>query len=119
VPAEEQLRPEWREVAVSYTRENARLRKLRSDADLGVPYWLVSDTDLRSLMRQAGIDLLVLGANAPGREVFATFPGGRLIAFSAVGFNQQRTRATVALQFDCFRRPRTGRRTRFANNVSK
>jgi hypothetical protein len=41
-------------------------------------------------------------SNAPGADVFARFPGGRLIALSAVGFNTEKTRAMVAIQADCF-----------------
>jgi len=40
--------------------------------------------------------------NAPGGSVFSRFPGGRLITLSAVGFNAERTRAMVTVQYDCF-----------------
>jgi hypothetical protein len=34
--------------------------------------------------------------------VFRSFLGGRLVAFSAVGFDEKKTRAMVTVQYDCF-----------------
>lgn len=102
-PDEKTVPIEWRHVVASHRKENARIRTLRSDADLGRPYSLVSMADLRSMMRKAGYDLSKFsGQQSPGTEVFRHFPGGRLVAFSVVGFNEQKTRAMVTVQYDCF-----------------
>ena len=59
--------------------------------------------DLRSLMRTAGYDLSTFsGQQSPGADVFRRFPGGKLIAFSAVGFDEQKIRAVLTVQYDCF-----------------
>ncbi len=87
----------------NHKKENAGIRALRPDAELGRPYSLVSIADLRSLMRSAGYDLSKFsGQQSPGGQVFRGFPGGRFIAFSAVGFDEQKTRAMVTVQYDCF-----------------
>jgi hypothetical protein len=96
------LQPEWRRVVQSYRKENARVRIIRSGFNLGVPYSIVTVAQLRQLMRDAGYSKQSPQSNALGSDVFARFPDGRLVAFSAVGFNAERTRAMVAKQFDCF-----------------
>lgn len=102
-PDEKDVPPEWRPVLANHKKENAGIRALRPDADLGRPYSLVSIADLRSLMRKAGYDLSKSsGEMSPGAQVFSGFPGGRLVAFSAVGFDQQKTRAMVTVQYNCF-----------------
>jgi hypothetical protein len=102
-PEEKAVPPEWRRVVANHKKENARIRTLRPNAELGRPYSLVSIADLRSLMRGAGYDLSKFsGQQSPGAQVFRGFPGGRLVAFSAVGFDEQKTRAMVTVQYDCF-----------------
>ena len=102
-PDEKAVPPEWRPVVANHKKENAGIRTLRPDADLGRPYSLVSIADLRSLMRKAGYDLSKFsGQQAPGAQVFRGFPGGRLVAFSAVGFDEQKTRAMFTVSSDCF-----------------
>jgi hypothetical protein len=101
-PDEKAVPPEWRPVVANHKKENAGIRALRPSADLGRPYSLVSIADLRSLMRSAGYDLSKFsGQQSPGAQVFRGFPG-RLVAFSAVGFDEQKTRAMVTVQYDCF-----------------
>jgi hypothetical protein len=57
-------------------------------------------------MRGAGYELgKFSGQQSPGSEVFRSFPGGRLLAFSAVGFDERKTRAMVTVQYDCFPGP--------------
>ncbi len=94
--------PEWRPVVESYRRENARVRIIRTGFNLGVPYSIVTLAQLRQLMRDAGYSKQSPASNGLGSDVFARFPGGRLVAFSAVGFNADRRRAMVAMQYDCF-----------------
>jgi hypothetical protein len=102
-PAEESVPPEWRSALANHKRNNVRTRTLRSDADFGRPHTLVSMVVLRSLMRTAGYDLSRFsGQQSPGGGVFRGLPGGKLIAFSAVGFDEQKTRAVVTVQYDCF-----------------
>ena len=102
-PDEKDVPPEWRRVVANHKKENAGIRTLRPDADLGRPYSIVSIADLRSLMRNAGYDLSKFsGQQSPGAQVFRGFPGGRLVALSAVGFDEQKTRAMVTVQYDCF-----------------
>lgn len=102
-PEEKAVPPEWRQVVANHKKENAGIRALRPNAELGRPYSLVSIADLRSLMRGAGYDLSKFsGQQSPGAQVFRGFPGGRLVAFSAVGFDEQKTRAMVTVQYDCF-----------------
>ena len=104
VPQEKdkKLQPEWRSVVWSYRRENARIRIIREGFDFGVPYSIVTGAQLRQLMRDAGYAKQSPLSNASGADVFARFPGGRLVALSAVGFNTDKTRAMVAIQADCF-----------------
>ena len=97
----------------SYRRENARVRIIRDGFDLGLPYSIITMAQLRQLMRDAGYSK-PSGSNAPGADVFARFPGGRLVAVSAVGFNAQKSRAMVAVQFDCFPSWTPGTGTRYA-----
>jgi hypothetical protein len=102
-PDEQPVPPEWRPVVANHKKENAGTRTLRPDADLGRPYSIVSIADLRTLMRNAGYDLSKhSGQQSPGAQVFRSFPGGRLVAFSAVGFDEQKTRAMVTVQYNCF-----------------
>jgi hypothetical protein len=102
-PDEQSVPPEWRRVVANHKKENASIRVLRPDADLGRPYSVVSIAHLRSLMRSAGYDLSTFsGQQSPGAQVFRSFPGGRLVAFSAVGFDEKKTRAMVTVQYDCF-----------------
>jgi hypothetical protein len=89
-------------VVQSYRRENARVRTIREGFDLGVPYSIVTVAQVRKLMADAGYSKRSPRSNAPGADVFARFPGGRLVALSAVGFNAEKTRAMVAIQADCF-----------------
>jgi hypothetical protein len=95
--------PEWRSTLTNYTKENARVRRIQAGADLGMRYSIVTWAELRKRMQQAGY--LAKSApitNAPGWRVFSAFPGGRILSFSAVGFNLERTRATLTVQYDCF-----------------
>jgi hypothetical protein len=102
-PDEKAVPPEWRPVVANHKKENASIRALRPDADLGRPYSVVSIAHLRSLMRNTGYDLSKFsGQQSPGAQVFRSFLGGRLVAFSAVGFNEKKTRAMVTVQYDCF-----------------
>ena len=94
--------PEWRPVVESFRKKNARAQIIQSGFNLGLPYTIVTVEQLRKLMRDAGYSPQSGASNHPGAEVFARFPGGRLIALSAVGFNADKTRALVAMQYDCF-----------------
>ena len=76
---------EWRVVVESYQRENARPRLLLPGFDLGVAYTLVSAAE----------------RPVPSRDYYAQFPNGKLLSFSAVGFDQTRTRALVTVQYGC------------------
>ena len=99
---DKRLPPDWRSVVESYRRENARVRTIRGGFDLGVPYSIVTVAEVRKLMADAGYSKRSPRSNAPGANVFARFPGGRLVALSAVGLNAEKTRAMVAIQADCF-----------------
>lgn len=96
------IRPEWRSAVASYRKENGRVRLIQTGFNLGVPYSVVTLAQLRKLMQDAGYSKLSPRSNAPGSEVFVRFPGGRLIALSAVGFNADRTRAVVTVQYNYF-----------------
>ena len=102
-PDEKAVPPEWRSVVANHKANNARIRTLRPDADLGRPYSLVSMAELRKLMRSAGYDLSKFsGEQSPARAVFRDLPGGRLVAFSAAGFDEQKTLAMVTVQYRLF-----------------
>lgn len=94
--------PVWQPVVESFRKENARVRIIQSGFNLGLPYTIVTVEQLRNLMRDGGYSRQSGLSNHPGAKVFARFPGGRLIALSAVGFNADKTRALVAMQYDCF-----------------
>ena len=78
------------------------MRIIQGGFNVGVPYSIVTVAQLRKLMRDAGYSKQSPRSNALGSDVFARFPSGRLVALSAVGFNAERTRAMVAMQYDCF-----------------
>jgi len=79
------------------------VRLIQQGFELGLPYSVVTLAELRTLMQEAGYDLTKFsGQQSPGAEVFARFPGGRLVAFSAVGFNATKSRAMLTVHFDCF-----------------
>jgi hypothetical protein len=99
---DKKLQPEWHSVTESFRRENALVRIIQAGFDLGVPYTIVTMAHLRKLMRDAGYSEQSPRSNALGWDVFARFPSGRLVALSAVGFNAGKTRAMVAMQYDCF-----------------
>ena len=77
------------------------MRVIQSRFSLGVPYSIVTVAELRKLMRHAGYSKQSPQSNGTGLDVLARFPGGRLVALSAVGFNAERTRAVVAMQYNC------------------
>jgi len=90
----------------SYRKENAYVRGIQPGFDLGVPYSLVTWAQLRALIWKAGYDFAKgTGGHSPGFEVFASFPSGKLLALSAVGFNKEKTLAMVTVQFNCFPSP--------------
>jgi hypothetical protein len=71
--------PEWRPALRNYMSANATQRLIAPGRDLGVPYSLVLAAELKKRMEGAGEDLSKWhGQNAPGADVFARFPGGRL-----------------------------------------
>jgi hypothetical protein len=81
--------PEWTAVIENYKTENARARTLQPGFDLGLPYTLLSGAALNTLIAESTA------------KTFAQFPNGKILSFSAVGFNQAKTRALVTVQFDC------------------
>jgi hypothetical protein len=94
--------PDWAAVVDGYRRENARERLLQPGFDLNVPYTLLTRQDLKGLMDKSGYDLS-RPANRPfaNLTVLSKLPGRDLMALSAVGFNRERTRATVTVQSGC------------------
>jgi hypothetical protein len=52
-------------------------------------------------MEAANRPALSTGTNHPRAEGFAQAPGDELIALSAVGFNAEKTLATLTIQHDC------------------
>ena len=86
------LAPEWRQAVDSYARENNRVRWLVADADLGVPYVLVTSPKYEDLLMEAAGDV---------RKIFDEFWGQMSVSLSAVGFDSTKTHAVVALQYSC------------------
>ena len=91
--------PEWRSVWLAYEQANSVVRFLRADADLGLPYTLVSLATVKQLLLKAGND----GTETRGgwTEAYTSFPNNKLLAVSSVGFDASKTRAIVALQYNC------------------
>jgi hypothetical protein len=98
-PSPERLPQEWRSVVDSYTSENARVRTVLPGFDVGLPYALVSVSEVRRRLLRAGNDGKTPRSGWP--EAYADFPNGRLLAVSAVGFDELRTRAMVVVQYNC------------------
>jgi hypothetical protein len=98
-PSAERLPQEWRPVLDSYTKENARVRTVLPGFNLGLPYFLVSLAETKRLLVQAGNDGKTLRGG--WSEAYAQFPNGRLLAVSAVGFDESRSRAMVVVQYNC------------------
>ena len=70
-------------------------------------------------MQQPGSDVATFpGRQSSGAQVFAGLPGGRLVVVSAVGFNEEKTRAMVSVRCDCkFVAPNLERQTPTATRV--
>ena len=97
------IEPEWRAVVENYRTVNARVLRIQPGRELGVTYTLLTWRDLTRMMLEARYDLARFqGRQSPGDEVFSGLKGGRLVALSAVGFNATKTRAMVAVQYNCF-----------------
>ena len=92
---------EWRAVEVAYWNNNARTWIILEGFDLGIPYSVVPLTQLQKLTKAANRSRLSTRTNHPRAEGFAQVPGHELIALSAVGFNAEKTLATVGTQHDC------------------
>lgn len=92
-PRDESIQAEWRSVVENYRSVNDRVKKIQAGRDLGVPYTLLSWSELTRMMRSAGYDLSKLsGRQSPGAEVFSRLKGGGLVALSAVGFDAAKNR---------------------------
>jgi hypothetical protein len=91
-----QVGEEWTPVLESYKKENARVRQLLPGFKLGLPYTLVSRSELETQLK----DHPGVGPSADG-QVYAQFPNRKLLSFSAVGFDQMKTHALVTVQYDC------------------
>ncbi len=91
--------PEWNPIWKAYQQANAVVRFLRSDGDLGLPYRLVPLATARELLLKAGYD----GKRVQGgwSSAYASFPNNKLLAVSSVGFDPSKTRAIVAVQYNC------------------
>jgi hypothetical protein len=99
-PLDEAIQPLWRSVVESYQKENNRARVIQPGFDLGVSYSLITSAELRELVQQSHLSTFP-GRQSPGTQVFAGLPGGRLVVVSAVGFNEEKTRAMVSVRYDC------------------
>jgi hypothetical protein len=98
-----ELPSEWRPVVENYRQENAHSRIIAPGPDFAVRYAVLTYADLTRLMQQAGYNLSKFsGRQDAGSEVFRSLPGGRLVALSAVGFDGAKTRAMLAIQYNCF-----------------
>ena len=81
---------------------NARTWIILEGFDLGIPYSVVPLTQFRTLMEAANPSPLSTGTKHPRGEASAPVPGDdELIALSAVGFNAEKTLATLPIQHDC------------------
>lgn len=103
------LGPEWNEVVENYKTENARIRKLLPGFDVGLPYSLVAAADVEALAKES---LAVMAAYEKARSsnlfnvripapLRGGLPNGKIVSFSAVGFDESRTRALVSARYDC------------------
>jgi hypothetical protein len=98
--SEETIQPEWRSVWEDYKKANSRVRALLPRSlTLAVPYQLIPLATVKSLLAKSGFD----GKTQRGgwSQAYTTFPNGKLLALSAVGFNDAKTRAVVTVQYNC------------------
>ena len=51
-----------------------------------------------TLLSGAALNTLIADSTA---NTFAQFPNGKILSLSAVGFNEDKTRALVTVQYDC------------------
>ena len=101
-PLDEAIQPLWRPVVESYQKENDRARVIQPGFDLGVSYAVITSAELRELVPPPGSYLPKFSVSqSSGSQVFAGLPGGRLVVVSAVGFNEEKTRAMVSVRYDC------------------
>ncbi len=98
---EESITSEWRPVWEHYKTANSGVRTLLPHFDLELPYVvinLVSVDEVHRLLVQAGRDGKTARNGWP--EAHRSFPNGRLVTFSAVGFDESKTRAWVTVQYN-------------------
>ena len=86
------LPPEWRQAVDSHKRENDRIRWLVEDANLSVPYVLVTPPKYEDLLMAASGDV---------NKIWDNFWGQMSVSLSAVGFDSTKTHALVTLQYSC------------------
>jgi hypothetical protein len=83
----------WSPVMEDFVRQNAAARELQRSFSITLPYELVPASDLKSVMGNAGADW---------EAFYARYPeSGGFVRFSAVGFNESRTLATVYMEQLC------------------
>jgi hypothetical protein len=101
-PSEASITAEWRAAVDDYRKQNAQTKFVRPGFNLGRAYSLIPWAELRQMLAAEGyLSPAAPRSNGPGWRVFSRFPGGSVIALSAVGFNPERTRAMVSVQRNC------------------
>ena len=99
-----ELGPDWEIVLENYKKENARGRRFVPGFDVGLPYTLVSSTEVDSLIAES-LDKIRRRMKEPDGPLasrpFDRFPNGKVLSFSAVGFDAAKTRAVVTVQYRC------------------
>jgi hypothetical protein len=93
MPKGKPLEEDWRSVVDDFTRQNSRVVKLsRRFPSMPVLYRLVKQSEIQRALRRPGY----------WRTFYAKFPdSGGYHAVSAVGFNEQKTRAMVYVEYLC------------------
>lgn len=96
LPSGPPMKAEWASVLADYKARNARTKHILPDRALGYPYIVVPRAEIEAVFdrRSPGRD--------PWRAFYERYPdSGGYMQFSAVGFNEAKTRALVYIAHHC------------------
>jgi hypothetical protein len=113
LPSGPPMKAEWAEVLANYEAENARVRHLLPDRPLGYPYVLVPREEIMAIFERRSPDpekpdeaplrhRTPAHIQGPWKTFYERYPdSGGYLVFSAVGFNEGKTRALVYIGHHC------------------
>jgi hypothetical protein len=96
MPAGKPLETDWKPVIENFRAENASVRLLRAGFPLGIPYLVVSATDIKASFSDVPNDM------SGWTGFYKRYPdSGGIMVVSAVGFDSAKGRAMVYIAHSC------------------